>query len=230
MIHSALQLLGKPEGGPEMYLRAIQTVIGPEGTLAVPTYAFVFHKGIDYDPETTPSKDMGVFAELVRQHPQARRTIHPMQPLSVLGPLADELAALDTPSAYEPGSPADRMLAHGFKLLLMGADIQAASMIHYSEQRAEVPYRYWKYFTGRMKRDGEWHTCTYRMYVRDEKYDAHLVAKPIQHELERRGQWRAVKVNFGEIAACTLHDYVAATDDLLAADPWAFVTNRPEGM
>lgn len=227
MVHSALQLLGQPEGGPALYLRALLEVIGPEGTLVVPSYAFVFHKGIDYDPESTPSKGMGVFAELVRQHPAARRTRHPMQPLSVIGPLAEELAALDTPSAYESGSPADHMLKQGFKLLLLGADIQAVSMVHYSEQRAAVPYRYWKDFTGRIRLAGEWQPRTYGMYVRDEAYDAQLVLKPIQDELQRRGQWAAVRVNYGEIAACTLQDFVAVCDELLAADPWVLVSNRP---
>ncbi len=230
MTHSALQLLGQPEGGPELYLRAVLNAIGPAGTLVAPTYAFIFHKGIDYDPASAPSKDMGVFAELVRQHPESRRTRHPMQPLSVIGPLTEELTALDTHSAYEPGSPADHLLAHDFKLLLLGADIQAVSMVHYSEQRASVPYRYWKDFTGRIRLGGEWHTRTYGMFVRDEKYDAQLVLKPIQTELERRGQWQAVRLNFGWLSTCRLRDFVAVTDELLAADPWALVSNRPSSI
>ena len=37
------------------------------------------------DPASTPSVDMGVFSELVRQQPAALRTTHPMQSLAVLG-------------------------------------------------------------------------------------------------------------------------------------------------
>jgi aminoglycoside 3-N-acetyltransferase len=229
LVHAALQRLGRPVGGPEMYLAAVQAVIGPEGTLAVPAFNFGFARDEDFDPLATPSVGMGVFAELVRQHPDARRTPHPMQSLAVLGARAEELASLDTPSAFDDGSAFDRMLAHDFKLLLLGADVEAVSILHYSEQRANVPYRYRKEFSGRILRDGEWETRTYRMFVRDEKIDPKLVAKPIQVELERRGQWRAVKVNFGEISSCTLREYVAAADALLAADPWIFVTNRPEG-
>ncbi|MBI3160601.1 MAG: AAC(3) family N-acetyltransferase [Chloroflexi bacterium] len=226
LVHAALQLLGQPVGGPEMYLHALLAVIGPEGTLAVPAFNFGFARGADYDPATTPSQGMGVFSELVRQHPDARRTTHPMQSLALLGARAEEMAALDTPSAFDDGSAFDRMLVHDFKLLLLGADVEAASILHYSEQRANVPYRHWKEFTARVLRDGGWQTCTYRMFVRDEKIDPKLVAKPIQVELEQRGQWRAQKVNFGEIAACTLHEYVAATDALLMTDPWVFVANR----
>ncbi|TAK12401.1 MAG: AAC(3) family N-acetyltransferase [Anaerolineae bacterium] len=226
LVHAALQLLGQPVGGPEIYLHGIQAVIGPEGTLVVPTFNFGFARGEDYDPASTPSQGMGVFAEWVRRQPGARRTTHPMQSLAALGARAEELAGLDTPSAFDEGSAFHRMLDHDFKLLLLGADVEAVSILHVSEQRANVPYRYWKEFSGRVLRGGEWQARTYRMFVRDEKINPKLVAKPIQVELARRGQWHAVKVNFGVIAACTLRDYVAATDALLAKDPWAFVVNR----
>lgn len=228
LVHSALQFLGKPEGGLQMYLDAILDVIGPAGSLAVPTFSFTFNRGLDFDPATTPSKDMGVFSEFVRQQPAARRTPHPMQCLAVVGAAAEDLAGRDTPGAYDDGSPFDRMLELGFKLLLLGADVQAASIIHYSEQRAEVPYRYWKDFTGRVKSGDEWQARTYRMFVRDMDIDAHLHLGPIQAALEASGQWHSAALNLGQVACCKLADFVVAADDILAADPWELVLNRPE--
>jgi len=227
LAHSALQLLGQPEGGLQMIYDTISNVIGPEGTLTVPTFPFSFSRGLDYDPQTTPSTGMGAFSEFVRQLPEAQRTPHPMQSLAVIGKHAGDLAGRDTLSAFDQGSAFDRMLNLGFKLLLLGADIQAASIVHYSEQRAQVPYRYWKDFTGRIRLHDGWHTKTYRMYVRDMKVDAQLQLAPIQHALETGGQWRIAVLNFGEVACCTLASFVVAADALLAADPWALVANRP---
>ena len=228
LVHSALQFLGRPEGGLQMYLDALLDAVGPGGTVAVPTFPFTFNRGLDFDPQTTPSKDMGVFSEFVRQQPAARRTPHPMQCLSVIGAAAEDLAGRDTPAAYDDGSPFDRMLDLGFKLLLLGADIQAASIIHYSEQRANVPYRYWKDFTGRVMAGGEWQTRTYRMFVRDMDIDARLHLDSLQADLEAGGQWRTAALNLGRVSCCKFSDFVAAADKILAADPWAFVTNRPE--
>ena len=113
-----------------------------------------------------------------------------------MGKYADALAALDTPSAFDDGSAFDRMLHLDFKLLLVGANVQAASIVHYSEQRAEVPYRYWKDFSGKIKMDGEWQTKTYRMFVRDLEIDPQLRLKPIEEALKAKGQWQAAESQF----------------------------------
>ncbi len=122
----------------------------PGGRLAVPTFNFGFAHGEDYDPATAPAVGMGAFSEFVRQDVRARRTTHPMQSFALIGDQAEELAALDTPSAFDDGSAVDRMLEMDDKLLLLGANIQAVSALHYSEQRVGVPYRFWKDFSGQV--------------------------------------------------------------------------------
>jgi aminoglycoside 3-N-acetyltransferase len=234
LVHSALQYLGYPEGGTGIYLEALYEVL-KDGTIAVPAFNFDFARGAAYDPLTTPSRNMGAFSEFVRTQPGALRTPHPMQSLAVIGPYATDLASRDTPSAFDPGSSFERMLELDFKLLLLGADIQSVSMIHYCEQRAKVPYRYWKEFGGpvRVKNDlpepgGGWQTRAYRMFVRDLALDPHLQMSPIQVLLAERGQWSEERLNYGFVSACRLLDFVRAAEDLLAIDPWALVENRPE--
>lgn len=228
LVHSAVQFLGRPEGGVQLYLEALQGLLGQHGTLVVPTFSFEFAKTGQYDPATTPSHGMGVFSEFVRQQPGARRTLHPMQSLAALGALAQELAHCDTPSAFDDGSAFDRMLQADFKLLLLGADIQAASMVHYSEQRANVPYRYWKDFAGQVRVAGAWQPRSYRMFVRDMDINPQLRLAPIQAALQASADWHRVALNHGQLAACRLQDFVTATDTLLAVDAWALVSNRPQ--
>lgn len=230
LVHSALQFLGKPEGGIGLYLDTLLDVLGPEGTAAVPTFNFSFARGEDYDPAAAPAVGMGSFSEYVRQRPEARRTTHPMQSFALIGKHAEELAALDTPAAFDDGSAVDRMVELGFKLLLLGTDIQATSLFHYSEQRAQVPYRYWKEFSGRVRRDGEWQDASYKMFVRDMDVDAKIEIYSMQALMERENNWAAVKLNYGLISMCTFADFLAAAADFLSQDPWIFVTNRPEGV
>jgi aminoglycoside N3'-acetyltransferase len=227
LVHSSIQLLGLPEDGPGIYLRAIQSTIGSDGTIAVPTFNFAFARGEDYDPLIVPSDGMGSFSEYVRQHPDSFRTTHPMQSLSVLGNHAQDLAGRDTPSAFDDGSAFDRMLELDFKMLLLGADIQASAITHYSEQRAQVPYRHWKEFSGQVISQGKTETRTYRMYVRDMELDPRLTGEPIQALLEQRSQWAQTSFNYGHVSTCTLRDFIAVMDEILKEDPWALVTNRP---
>lgn len=227
LVHSAIQYLGRPQNGPQTYLSAIQQVIGSAGTLAVPTFNFAFAREGRYDPLNTPSDGMGAFSEFVRRYPEALRTSHPMQSLAVLGRHAADLASRDTRSAFDPGSAFERMYELDFQLVLLGADISAVSMFHYSEQRLAVPYRYWKDFTGLVRTGDGWKETTCRMYVRDLDLNPRLTAAPVQELLEQRSQWRSAALNYGKISACRIRDFTAALDDCLSVDPWSLVTNRP---
>jgi aminoglycoside 3-N-acetyltransferase len=173
---------------------------------------------------------MGIFSEFVRQLTGARRTPHPLQSLAVVGRYAGDLSSRDTPSAFDPGSAFERMVELGFKLLLLGADIQAVSMLHYSEQRARVPYRYWKDFTGLVRSGQGWQTRTYRMFVRDLRADPRIELYPVQALLEARSQWMSVPLNYGQISTCRLADFVAAVDQFLKKDPWSLVINRVDAI
>ena len=223
LVHSAIQFLGRPSGGIGMYLDAILKVIGEDGTIAVPTFNFGFAKGERYDPETTPSQGMGTFSEYVRQQPDAKRTRHPMQSLAIIGQYAEDLASRDTRSAFDPGSAFERLLDLDFKLLLLGADERAISIFHYSEQRAQVPYRYWKDFPGQIRSEAGWEEHTYRMYVRDMDLNPQLTLKPVVALMKARQQWHSLQLNYGQITTCRLVDFVRAADEILAENPWNLV-------
>jgi aminoglycoside N3'-acetyltransferase len=199
-------------------------------TIAVPTFTFAFARGEPYDPQASPSQGMGALSEYVRALPQARRTPHPLQSIAVVGQHAEDLARLDTPSAFDPGSAFERMLELDFKLLLLGADIQAVSMLHYSEQRADVPYRYWKEFRGQVRMEAGWETRTYRMFARYLEADPRIELYPVQAVLQSRHQWASVNLNYGQISLCRLADFVTVVDEFLNSDPWSLVVNREEAI
>ncbi len=239
LVHSAIQFLGRPVGGPGLYFQALQQALdlpraerpAGKGTLAVPAFNFAFARGEPYKPKTTPASGMGVLSEYVRQLPSALRTSHPMQSLAVIGLHAADLADRDTISAFDPGSAFERLLELDFGLLLLGADIQAVSIVHYSEQRAGVPYRYWKSFQGQvMQPDGSWQLTSYNMFVRDLEIDPQLDLRPVQAALNAQGRWQTIPLNYGRISFCRLADFVAATDHLLASDPWALIRNRQQAQ
>lgn len=232
LVHSAVQFLGRPVGGLKMYLDAIREVTGADGTLIVPTFNFGFARGESYDPQITPSQGMGAFSELVRQLPEARRTSHPLQSIAAVGRYAADLSSRDTASAFDPGSAFERMLELDFKLLLLGADSRAVSMFHYCERRANVPYRYWKDFSGPVRTPEGWQTRTYRMFVRDLELNPQLTLDPVVEYLQSLGQWRSQRLNYGQVTVCNLRDFVTAADKFLAEDPWSLVTNvkvKPDG-
>ncbi len=232
MIHSALQFLGIPEGGMGIYFDALWAVLGigsGTGTLVVPTFNFGFAHGQVFDQAFTPAEEMGVFPEYVRQQSGVLRSPHPMQSVAAVGHYAADLTMRDTPSAFDPGSAFDRMLELDFKLLLLGADVRFTSMIHYAEQRMQVPYRYWKEFTGEVRLTGQPPQIrTYRMFARDLTIDPDISSAPVQKALEERGLWTSVPLNYGKVALCRFRDFVSVAEELISKDPWALVLNHPK--
>ena len=84
-------------------LTAILDVIGPSGTLVVPTYTSqVARFDIDFVLEETP---MGIFPEFVRTRPGAVRSVHPLLSLTAYGADAERICTDDGTSAYGPDSP-----------------------------------------------------------------------------------------------------------------------------
>lgn len=240
LVHSAIQFLGKPVGGLQTYLQAFDEVIGifkPSnklneageiiGTLVVPTFNFAFARSVPFDPKTTPAVGMGTFSEYIRNHPLALRSPHPLQSIAALGYYAEDLTSRDTPSAFEHGSAFERMIELGFDLLLLGADIQAVSLLHYSEQRLKVPYRYWKEFKGKFKTTKGWEWRAYQMYVRDLDINPQLSLHKVQKELEEQNLWWSVPINYGSISRCRIVDFIKVVEHFIAIDPWSLVLNRP---
>ena len=99
IVHSALSSLGWVVGGPVAVIQALLQLVGPSGTLIMPTqtwknldpasgvyqvegipeawYPIVREHLPAYDPAVTPSIGMGVIAEVFRNWPGARRSNHP---------------------------------------------------------------------------------------------------------------------------------------------------------
>ncbi len=239
MVHAALQFLGQPEFGPEMYLSVLEDVLelaeAGKGTLVTPALNFGFAHGQPFDQKETPSEGMGILAELVRQHPNARRSPHPIQSIAAFGRYAADIASRDTSSAFDPGSAFERMVELDFKLLLLGADVKFTTMIHYCEQRVGVPYRFWKEFSGKVRlleadgTPGPWQERTYRMYARDLQIDPQVHCGPVQKQLQQQGKWAEARLNFGKVCVCRFRDFVESAEILLRQDPWVLVQNRPDG-
>jgi len=133
-VHSSLSSLGWVEGGASAVLEAMRDVVGPAGTLMVPTFTF---SGTDtFDVLRSPSKT-GAITEAVRNHPEAVRSWHPAHAPCAIGPLAEWLVADHI--LYGPldiGCPEDRMAKLGGWVLLLGVDHRVNSTVHIGEAYA----------------------------------------------------------------------------------------------
>lgn len=163
LAHTSLRAIGTIEGGGETLLGALQEVVGPQGTVMVPTFT---PDRVDptewrdpptepdelerlrmlmppFDAQTSPADRncVGVFPEIVRRHPGACRSDHPVVSFAAVGKEAGFLAER-APFHYPLGSdgPLARLHQLDGLVLLIGSTNRANSSLHLAEVWASAPY------------------------------------------------------------------------------------------
>lgn len=195
--------------------------------MAVPTFNFDFCKGLPFNNQGTPSKNMGVFSEYVRKCPQSKRSKHPMQSIAAVGYKTDFIIENDTKSSFSPNGPFDRLKALNGKILLLGADFNSVSMIHWVEEKYEVPYRYWKTFEGTYIDNNTPSEKKYKMYVRSMETNPLLKLYGIEKELIRTNKLLETQIGSSSIKVFAISDFISIAEDFIARNPYYFVSNHP---
>ncbi len=163
LVHSSLRAIGKMEQGAETLVRAFRRVLGPSGTLMVPTFTFdhsdpsgwrhpptspaelerLRAEAPVFDPETSPTEVrwMGVFPEVVRKQPDAKRSHHPVVSFAAIGANANFLTQ-NAPFHYPLGSESPLARLHQLNgyVLLIGVGHTVNTSLHLAEVWADAPY------------------------------------------------------------------------------------------
>ena len=114
IVHSSLSSMGRVDGGAPAVVEALLEVVGPDGTLVMPTLC---QKAKErrfevWDIHTSPS-DVGLVTETFRTWPGAVRSDHATHSVAALGPLAHEITAGHATAGPRPGPWGDRAFGHG---------------------------------------------------------------------------------------------------------------------
>ncbi|MHA1776614.1 MAG: aminoglycoside N(3)-acetyltransferase [Promethearchaeia archaeon] len=160
LVHSSLSALGWTSGNAVAVIEALRKVVGPAGTIVMPTHTsensdptnwqhppvpeswweIIKKESPPYDPLITPTRMMGTIAETFRKYPGVLRSNHPQGSFAVLGPYAAEIIKDHqyTPE-FGKGSPIDKLYHLNAKIILLGVDHQNNTSLHYAEWKAILP-------------------------------------------------------------------------------------------
>lgn len=183
-VHSAYSSLTKApggvQGGPATVIDALIEILGPEGTLIMPTFNYGFLRGETWDIRSTPSQ-MGILTELVRKDPRAKRMFHPIYSVAAIGKRADEISSLTSNDCFGETTIFKKLRDWNAKILIIGLPYSKSfTFLHHCEQEAQVGYRYLKEFNGTaIDEAGTQHELTVTMFVRDVDQGVVLDFEPI---------------------------------------------------
>ncbi|MBN4077515.1 AAC(3) family N-acetyltransferase [bacterium AH-315-C20] len=148
LVHSSLSKIGYMEEGPKTLVDALLELIGEEGTVLMPTSPNnVFQLNYirntpNFDVRNSPSK-LGAITEYFRKLPGARRSIHPTEPVSAIGALADYFTKdhLGEITPYTEKSPFYRLSEKEGKILYVGVTLaMAGTNLHTMEDAVDFKY------------------------------------------------------------------------------------------
>lgn len=143
LVHSALRKIGPVEGGADGIIDAFLKVLGPEGTLSLPTHTFrVVNSGNPVFHQTLTPANVGILPNVFRQRPDVVRGLHPTHSLAALGPRALELVRDhekdETPCS--PRSPYARLREWNGKVVILGEGLNCCTFFHGCEEWAGMPW------------------------------------------------------------------------------------------
>lgn len=142
MLHSAFEdhhgFRGTSEDAIDAFLRAL----GPDGNLLMVSMPYrsssieYLEKGRTFDVRRTPSA-MGLVSEMFRRRPGVLRSLHPTHPVLACGPRAREFVEGHEDCLYPcgPGTPFDRLLQAGGKVVFFNVGVWNFTFFHWLEHR-----------------------------------------------------------------------------------------------
>lgn len=176
MVHSSLSRLGWVAGGAHAVVLALLDVVGPTGTLVVPTHSghltdpsrwerppvpaewwdTIRAETPAYDALLTPTRSMGAVVECFRHLPDSRRSGHPTVSVAAVGRWRDQVVDHHG-LAYGLGetSPLARLYDLDAQVLLLGVGHANNTSLHLAEYRADYPSKRWVTKASPLCVDGE---------------------------------------------------------------------------
>jgi aminoglycoside 3-N-acetyltransferase len=157
MVHSSLSRLGFVLGGAQTVVQALLDVVGPGGTLMMPTHSGSLCDPVNwknppvpeswwqairdempaFDPAFTPSRSMGAVVECFRCLPGVQRSNHPTVSAAAIGPNAPALLDNhDLEDRLGDTSPQGKLYDLDGYILLLGVDHGNNTSLHVSEVRS----------------------------------------------------------------------------------------------
>jgi aminoglycoside 3-N-acetyltransferase len=162
VVHASFKSLGEVIGGPVAVILALEEVLGPAGTLVMPTFTADITEPANwvnppvptswwepirahlpaYDPSLTPTYHMGWIAETFRKQAGVLRSANPDTSFAAWGRHAHTVTANHAVAPlFGEQSPLARVYDLDGHVLLLGVGHDRNSSLHLGECRARIPHR-----------------------------------------------------------------------------------------
>jgi aminoglycoside 3-N-acetyltransferase len=233
-VHANIGFFGRADGETEgnalcrLFFDALMHRLGDAGTIVVPTFTYSYPRSQVFNPRTTAS-EMGLFAEWIRLHPNAKRSCDPSYSVAAIGEKAEMLTTKIPENSFGRKSFFDRFLAVNGIILNFNLDA-GSTFLHFLEREINVPYRFDKIFDGLIVSDiNQTKQTKNTIYVRY-LHEATLPNFENFHKLAiKENKIYTVNLGRGMINLIRARDCQAIINTNYSKDPW-FLTRASSNI
>ena len=183
LVHGSLSSLGWVVGGAVAVIEALLLVLGPRGTLVMPSHTpentepsawkhppvpkewwqLIRDSMPPFEPKKSPTRGMGKIAESFRSWPGVSRSDHPVTSFAALGPNAGLITRdHDLEGGLGEHSPLGRLYELDAHVLLLGVNHDSNTSLHLAEARSWNARRRYEETGSAVIRDGMRQWVRYR--------------------------------------------------------------------
>lgn len=224
-LHSNIGFFGRAEGVADkeslcgMFFDALMQRMGCKGTVVVPSFTYSFPRRQTFEL-SLEAPEMGLFAEWIRQRPEARRSLDPSYSVAAIGDKADLLTEDAPQNSFSKAGFFGRFAHENGLILNLNFDA-GSTFLHYLEREMDVPYRFDKTFEGVIRNDGMETLCENTIYVRYLSSDLTAPAfEPFHREATERGYFKTQPLGRGSFGSIRAGDCDKLLADILPQRPW----------
>ncbi|HZP68462.1 MAG TPA: AAC(3) family N-acetyltransferase [Pseudolabrys sp.] len=229
----SLGRLGMPHGVAANYaalsnfvIDCFLHVVGPDGTLIVPTYTYSIGRGEVFEVETTPSA-IGEFPDIFRTRPSAIRSRDPMLSNAGIGPAAREILRDISRSCYGEKSVFHNLRLAGAKICCVGISLYWSTFRHHIEEQAAVPFRFVKTFTGIVRENNSDSEELWSYFAAPRIANCEPYGLPLERKAREARLVKVANVGRGEIMVIDAQAFFEFGCQALATDPWLTAKGPP---
>jgi aminoglycoside 3-N-acetyltransferase len=167
-----------------LFFDALDEVLGPEGTLVIPTFTYSATKGEPFVVEETPSI-VGELTEYFRKLPGVLRSRDPIFSVAVRGDKAQEFSNVEVEDSFGANSVFDLLNRYDAWLGCLAGKF-LMTYTHFVEQAVNVDYRYFKEFEYTIIENGVSQEGSLRFFVRDLERESDMDLSHLKRVLTKK--------------------------------------------
>lgn len=220
VIHSSLANF-RVENKKWVFLSGLRHLISIGKTVVLPAFTFSFCGTGKFSKEM-PS-EVGILADWALELPEFKRSDHPIYSFVVAGPQQDSFLNAKGKTTFGQGSPFDLLEDLDAAVVMLGCDWSYCTQLHRYEELHNVPYRYYKRFTGATLEGDE---LAAEMYVRDLDINPANDFQPVIDSLKKANTISSAECYGGFIQKVGCKEIAKHAHGILDDDLYAFVSQR----